>query len=135
MADTPTPAQPPTDPAAAPPPPGGTATVDQRLAAQDAKIESMGGKLDQVLDRLTGGHPPGEPAPAPGKSVADQVREGVAAIEKEKTRKAAADKTAAADQAWRASVDQRLAEHRPAEPQKGSLTRLQRILFGHPDPQ
>lgn len=136
---------PPADPAAPPAPADPEATriksIDDRFAAQDAKIDGLGSKIDQVLGKLGGapapapaaaGAGPAEP-PAGGLSIAEQVRRGVAEIEAEKARKAAADQADADAASWRKSVDDKLAERPPAERATGAKTRMQRFLFGRPD--
>lgn len=133
---TTTPPAPATGDGPAAPEPRASGTVDERLAAQDQKINAMDGKLDQVLNRLTGGGGDGGGAPAAPEpvNIGQLVRDGVREIEKEKDRKATADKRQADDQTWRASVETRLAERRPAAPATGAMTRVRTILFGKQDP-
>jgi hypothetical protein len=131
---------PPPDPAAAGTEEGRVQSLDARFAAQDAKIDGLGGKLDDILGRLGGspkgptggsGSASGSPSPEPGgKSIADQIREGVDRIEAEKTRKAKAKADGDAAEARLRSIEQRLPERPPADPAPGRKRGLQRILFG-----
>lgn len=113
----------------------------ERVGAIEAEQQRQGTVLQEIKGMLAGA--PKDPAGGtggsenspPGQSVAEQVRRGVEEIEARKKREA--DEAAArdADSAWRANVDQRLAERRPAEPATGRKARLQARMFGKPDPR
>lgn len=120
-------------------PGAGPKSVDDRLDAQDEKIAGIGETVGKIWDKISGGTPkestapPAQGEPEPGLSVAEQVRRGVEEI-RAKDKQDADDAAAAdADQSWRKSVDDRLAERKPAEPATGARTKLQRALFGKPD--
>jgi hypothetical protein len=127
-------------------------TLDQRFGAIEAEQKEQRGLLTEIRGLLGGspkapsGGPGGSGGPHSGSSpdpssspaspsVAEQVRQGVKEIEAEKEREAKAKAAADADSAWRATVEQALAERRPAEPGTGFRARLQRGLVGKPDPK
>lgn len=125
-------------------------TLDDRFGAIETEQKEQRSILSRIESALTGGSPKasgpgsatpsgatggaqGTPPDSSGLSVAEQVRRGVEEIEARK-QKEAADKAAAdSDQAWRKSVDDRLAERKPAEPRTGRKTKLQHALFGKQD--
>lgn len=142
MADDPQ-AQPPAQPEPSPSPGKTGKTVEERLDAQDQKIDGLSGKLDQVLSavggspKASGSTPPSASGateqPPAGPSIAEQVRQGVAEIEAKKKADAEAQAAKDADQAWRKGVDEAIAERRPAEPKTGRKGKLQRAMFGRAD--
>lgn len=129
-------------PAGTDPEAGRIKSLDQRFGAIEAKQAEHDSKLDRILAALPGGTPKSSdsggtggssPTPATGagtSNIAQLVRQGVAELDAERQQREAADKAAAADKAWRSSVDQRLAEHPPAEPAGKMRRRLQRALLG-----
>jgi hypothetical protein len=98
----------------------------------------QGGLLEQILDRLPGKGPSGGPAPAAdpapaGKSVAEQVREGIAALEAERATAAEgeANKKAREDHAARlAALEERSPLDTAASPAGAFRARMQRAVFG-----
>jgi hypothetical protein len=98
----------------------------------------QGGLLEQILDRLPGKAPSGGQAPPadpghPGKSVAEQVREGIAALEAERATAAEgeANKKAREDHAARlAALEERSPLDTAASPAGAVRARMQRVLFG-----
>lgn len=133
---------PPADGAGQQQPPAGDApkTVEERLDAQDQKIDGLAGKIDQVLGRLTGqdsaaagGHGPAAADATPAPDIPALVQQGVQKIMDKQKRDTDAATAKKADEDWRKSVDDRLAERKPAEPATGRRTGLQKFLFGAPD--
>jgi hypothetical protein len=135
------PPDPKTPPAAqADPPP---AAVDDRLSAVEAEQARQGGMLEQILNRLPGKAPAASSqqtgqGPAPeGKSVAEQVREGIAALEAERaaTAEADANKNARQDHAARlAALEERVPAETAATPVGAFRARVQRAVFGIDQP-
>lgn len=117
-------------------------SLEDRFGKIEAEQARQGGILAEIKE-LVGGPKAGTSPPASGSSqppappgtpsVADQVRKGVEEIEAKKAADAKAAADADADRTWRASVDERLAERKPAEPGTGFRNRLQRALVGRPD--
>jgi hypothetical protein len=105
-------------------------SLDQRFGSIEAEQQRQSGILERIESVLAGKRAGAPGAPADQPDIAAQVRKGVEEIEAQ--RKAEADAAAAQqkDADWRKSVDDRLAEQRPAEPASGRKTRLQRVLFG-----
>ena len=142
-----TPSTPQADPPAAPagdgtdPEAARVRSLDDRFAAQDEKIAGLGGKLDTILGKLGGEASPkpgisaasGPDGGSAGKSIADQVREGVEKLEKERKQKADQQAAADSDAAWRKEVEERLPERAPQPPAPGIKQRIQRIMVGRPD--
>jgi hypothetical protein len=130
------PPDPQTPPAPAPAPAG----TEDRLQAVEAEQARQGGLLEQILDRLPGKAPAGGqggrsgPDPAPGgKSVAEQVREGIEALERERAAAAEADaaKQAREDHAARlAALEERVPNETAATPVGAFKAKVQRVMFG-----
>ena len=137
--------QPPANPPATPPPAAGPpaggppagppADASARLDAIEAHQRATDGKLDTIIDKLTGqpsppaggGDPAGPPAPADvGAQVRAELEKAEAARRREEGEKA--------DKNWRKNVDETLAkikpETTPREPQTGLRGRLQRAMYG-----
>lgn len=120
-----------------PPPSGG---LEQRVSGLEAEQKRQGGLLEQILDRLPGSGPSGgqngptgTAAPASGKSVAEQVREGIEALERERATAAEGDanKKAREDHAARlAALEERLPAETAATPVGAFRARVQRGFFG-----
>lgn len=110
-------------------PPG--EAVDARFAKIEAEQAEQGGKLDQILAKLSGGSSgEGKTAPAAtakdeAGSMADQVRRAVEAVGAEKEQKAAADQHAAEHQALK-----EMREKPPRESQAGWRGKLQKAMYG-----
>lgn len=95
--------------------------------------------LEQILGRLPGKTPaadpaPGaDPAPSAGKSIAEQVREGITALEAERANAAEADANKKAREDYAARI-KALEERAPAEtaatPVGVFRARAQRAVFG-----
>jgi hypothetical protein len=135
------PQQPPADPPAPPPAPPPGDGLEGRVSGLETEQQRQSGLLEQILARLPGGGPapssqqPGQgPAPAPGgKSVAEQVREGITALEAERAAEAegAANKTAREDHAARiAALEERAPAETAANPAGVLRAKAQRVLFG-----
>ncbi len=134
------PKQPPADPAAPPstPPLPPAAGLEGRVDGLETEQKRQGGLLEQILERLPGKAPAGGPGPAAdpalsGKSVAEQVREGIAALEAERATAAegAANKTAREDHAARiAALEERSPLDTAATPAGAFRARMQRAVFG-----
>lgn len=131
---------PPADPPTPAPPAGDGLAA--RVDGIEAEQQRQGGLLEQILGRLPGkdgqgASDGGSPAPAAGKSVAEQVREGIAALEAERAAEAegTANRTAREDHAARIKA---LEERQPAEVVANPAGRLragaQRVLFGITEP-
>lgn len=133
----------------APPPAGGQAppaggALEGRMSAVEAEQQRQGGMLEQILDRLPGKNPGGQtghandPGPAAGgKSVAEQVREGIEALERERATAAEgeANRKAREDHAARlAALEERAPKETAATPIGALRARAQRVMFGI-DPQ
>jgi hypothetical protein len=101
-------------------------------AQLDAKVDPLAGKLDQLLGIVGGQAPAGQPAPAAGPSVADQVRAGVEQLRADDAAKAAASQQTADAASWQAGVERRLAaaERKPREPAGRLRGAVQRFVFG-----
>jgi hypothetical protein len=133
-----TPPPPPADPPApssAPPPGEG---LEGRVSGLETEQQRQGGLLEQILNRLPGAPNPGGPAPGAdpppaGKSVADQVRTGIEALERERATAAEADANKSAREDYAARI-KALEERAPAEtvanPAGALRARAQRIVFG-----
>jgi hypothetical protein len=143
VADNPSPPAPPAPPAPEPTTgQGHTSSVDERLAAQDAKIEGIGSKLELILGKLGGktGTPPADPAappaaPAPADlSIAEQVQRELEASRQREADEARRKGEAAADLDARvnAAIEKLKPEQSPREPQTGLRGRLQRMTIGQP---
>lgn len=126
---------PPANPAPAP----SSGGIEDRVSGLEAEQRRQGGVLDQILARLPGGKAPAaagpaDPAPAAGgKSVAEQVREGIEALERER----AAEAEGKANRDARTSHEERLRaleERSPAEtaatPVGAFKAAAQRVMFG-----
>jgi hypothetical protein len=133
--------QAPADPAAQPPaqPPG--EGLEARVNGLETEQARQGGMLQQILDRLPGKAPAGgggpapaaDPAPAAGKSVAEQVREGIAALEAERATAAEgeANKRAREDHAARIAALEERSPLETAATMPGALrAKAQRVIFG-----
>lgn len=102
-------------------------------AAQDdgavtrAEFEGLAGKVDQVLGLLGKGKADDDAPPA-GKSVAEQVREGIDRLEADRAAQAKADTEAARQ----ADHEARLAalEEQPPGPAETWLSKAQRRIYG-----
>jgi hypothetical protein len=139
---TPPPADPPAPPSTAPP-----ADLGARVDGLEAEQKRQGGLLEQILGRLPGNGPSGGqgagdggngPAPAAGKSVAEQVREGIEALERERATAAEADanKTAREDYAKRlAALEERSPLETAATPAGAFRATAQRVFFGITEPR
>lgn len=111
----------------------GTSEAD-RLTALEGKVEAQDSKLDAILAKLTGGAAPSPAgggdngaAPAAGKSVGEQVRDGIAELEAK--RKAESDAAAAAARGDDHEARLKALEQAPAE--AGTfMQKLQRRLYG-----
>jgi hypothetical protein len=132
------PVPPPADPPAPPPgPPPGDLTG--RVDGLEAEQKRQGGLLEQILGRLPGKTPEGAPAAegAPGKSIAEQVREGIAALEAERATAAETDANKKAREDYAARI-KALEERAPAEvvatPVGAARAKLQRAVFGITEP-
>ena len=133
---------PPPPPAADPPappstPPAGSG-LEGRVDGIEAEQKRQGGLLEQILGRLPGSKPEGGPGPAAdpapaGKSVAEQVRAGIEALERERAAEAetTANKTAREDYAARIkALEERAPAETVANPAGALRARAQRIVFG-----
>lgn len=130
----------------APPPAGGQAPpagggIEGRMSAVEAEQQRQGGMLEQILDRLPGRNPGGQTGhashatdpPPGGKSVAEQVREGIEALEAERASKAEgeANKKAREDHAARlAALEELTPKETAATPIGAFRARAQRVMFG-----
>ena len=128
----------PPDPKTPEPAPPGTGLED-RVSGLESEQARQGGMLEQILDRLPGKNPGGQTghpgqAPAPGgKSVAEQVREGIEALERERATAAEADanKNAREDHANRLkALEERTPAETAATPVGAFKARVQRVMFG-----
>lgn len=107
------------------------------MSGLETEQKRQGGLLEQILGRLPGkapegGPPAADPGPA-GKSVAEQVREGIAALEAERATAAEgeANKKAREEHATRiAALEERAPFETSASPAGAARARLQRIVFG-----
>lgn len=110
------------------------------MTGLETEQRRQGGLLEQILGRLPGKDVDGQgagnggsPAPAAGKSVAEQVREGIAALEAERATAAEgeANKKAREEHAARLKA---LEERAPFEtnptPAGAFRSRMQRAVFG-----
>lgn len=131
--------QPPPDPPAPPSTPPAGDGLEGRVSGLEAEQQRQGGLLEQILNRLPGkGGPAGGPAPAAdpppaGKSVAEQVREGIADLERERADAAEVDanKTARAEHDARLKALEELAPRDTAATPAGAVrARMQRVVFG-----
>jgi hypothetical protein len=117
--------------------PGSDDTGSQYVTASelDAKVDPLSEKIDQILGLVTSRADRGDPAPGP--SVAEQVRAGVQQLRDDD--KAAAEQQAATTSAtaWRDSVETRLAraEQPPREPVGRVRSIVQRYGLGIKDSQ
>jgi hypothetical protein len=121
-----------TDPPADPGDGDGKYVTHEQL---DGKIDPLSDKVDKILGFLGDGKgkpEPGTDDPAAGKSIADQVREGVEQLERERAAKAAADQDAADAKAAKETTEERLArlERKPREPAGKVRTAVQRFGLG-----
>jgi hypothetical protein len=119
-------------------------TIDSRFTALEEEQRKQGGILERIERALGGGAAPasqpdppagtgGDTAPAWAGSIAEQVRRGVEEIQAKQRADAEAAEAATKEQAWRQSIEDRLAERRPTEPATGVKNRIQRALFGKQD--
>jgi hypothetical protein len=134
--------EPPAPPSAPPP----AAGLEGRVDGLEAEQKRQGGLLEQILDRLPGKAPAaggqgagdgGSPAPAAGKSIAEQVREGIAALEAERATAAEADanRTAREDHAARLkALEERSPLETAATPAGAFRSVAQRVVFGITEP-
>jgi hypothetical protein len=108
------------------------------VSGLETEQQRQGGLLEQILNRLPGKAPAAGDPPAPGpalsgKSVAEQVREGIAALEAERAAEAegAANKTAREDHAARIrALEERAPAETVANPAGVLRAKAQRIVFG-----
>lgn len=109
------------------------------MAGLESEQARQGGMLQQILDRLpgkapSGGPAPADPGPAPsGKSVAEQVREGIAALEAERATAAEgeANKKAREEHAARlAALEERSPLETAATMPGAFRAKMQRAVFG-----
>lgn len=114
----------------------------ERVGAIEAEQQRQGGILERIEQALAGspkasGTPSTTPTPdgetAGGLSIEEQVRQGVEKIEAKKQADAEAAAAKDADAAWRASVDERLPERKPAEVVPGRKAKLAERMFGKAD--
>lgn len=102
-------------------------SLDDRFGTIEATQKEQGDLLIQIRDALAGGTKPAQGGPDHQQpDIAELVRQGVAKIEAGKDD----EKRQASDKAWRKSVDDHLAEHKPAEPRSGFRARMERIVHG-----
>ncbi len=129
--------QPSADPPAPPSTPAPPADLAGRVDGLESEQKRQGGLLDQILGRLPGkapaaGAPAADPAPS-GKSVAEQVREGIEALEAERATAAEgeANKKAREDHATRLkALEERAPFETAATPAGAFRARMQRAVFG-----
>lgn len=97
-----------------------------------ARLDALERKLDALMARLGGGPGQSGPGSAAGKSIAEQVREGIAELEAERARREGAE---AADAERKALAERvKALEETPPGPPDTWATRLQRRLYGqNPD--
>lgn len=114
----------------------------ERVGAIEAEQQRQGTVLEEIKGLLTGPKAPGQSSATgtgtdgentSGLSVAEQVRRGVEEIEARKQAEAEARAKAEGEEAWRASVESRLPERKPAEVVPGRKAKLAERIFGKAD--
>lgn len=114
----------------------GGQSADARLDRLEATQTEQGGKLDRVLELLSGKSDDGGTTTDDGAAAPDvqsQVRAEIAAVKQREAEEARAK----GDSDWRQSVEAKLEELKPEktprEPQTGWRGRLQTAMFGKAD--